>query len=125
VIFLGVLAVVAVPVGLLIAGMPGLTAALVGVVVAAIAGVTTPVAMLVGHTRPVEILAAIVAGSWLLKMIVIVVALLVLSGIEGFHRELFAAFVVVGVLGTLAVDVWLLQRARVSYVEPGSNSPDL
>lgn len=114
------LAVIAVPVGLLVADGTGLIAALVGVAVAALSGITTQVAMLVGHRQPPHVMAAYVAGSWLLKMIIIVVSLLLLSRIDDFHRELFAAFAVAGVLGTLGVDMWALRKGRVPYADPGS-----
>lgn len=117
---LAVLAVLAVIVGMIIAGGSGVTAALVGTGVAALAGVMTQVAMLWGHSRSTDQMAMAVAGSWLLKMAVIVVALLVLKQVEGFHKELFAAFAVAGVLLTLAVDFWVLRSSRVPYVETGS-----
>jgi len=120
---LAVLAVLAMIVGAIIAGGPGVAAALVGVGVAALAGVTTQVAMLWGHSRSTDQMAMAIAGSWLLKMILIVVALLILQGIDGFHKELFAAFAVVGVLLTLAVDFWVLRKSRVPYVSPSSKSP--
>lgn len=123
VIGIAALAVLAVPVGLLVAGGPGLVAALVGVGVAALSGVTTQVAMVIGHDREPHIMAAIVGGSWLAKMVIIVIALLVLDGIEGFHKALFAGFMLVGVIGTLAIDMWVMRAARVPYVEPPATKP--
>lgn len=120
VIGIAVLAIVAVPVGLLVGGGAGLLAAEIGVAVAALSGVTTQVAMVVGHDREPHVMAAIVGGSWLLKMLIIIVALIVLSGIDGFHRGLFAGFAVAGVLGTLAVDFWVIRSARIPYVDPGA-----
>ncbi|WP_297081159.1 hypothetical protein [uncultured Demequina sp.] len=112
------LAVLAVPVGLLVAGGAGLVAAEVGVAVAALSGVTTQVAMVISHNREPHVMAGIIGGSWLLKMLIIIVALLVLSGIDGFHRPLFAGFAVAGVLFTLAVDFWVIRSARIPYVDP-------
>ena len=120
VIGVAALAIIAVPVGLIVAGGPGLLAAEVGVLVAALSGVTTQVAMVLSHDRPAHVMAATIGGSWLLKMLIIIVALLVLSGVDGFHRGLFAGFAVAGVLGTLAVDFWVIRSARIPYVDPGS-----
>ena len=117
---IGALAIIAIPVGLLVAGSPGLLAAEVGVAVAALAGLTTQVAMMMGHNRAPQMMAAILMGSWLLKMIIIVIALLVLQGVDEFHRALFATFALVGVFGTLAVDLWAVRATRLPYVDPGS-----
>lgn len=122
VIGIAALALIAVPVGLLVGGTAGLLAAEIGVAVAALSGVTTQVAMVIGHDREAHVMAAIIGGSWLLKMLIIVVALLLLQGVEDFHRGLFAGFAVVGVLGTLAVDFWVIRSARIPYVDPGSRS---
>ncbi|WP_430868600.1 hypothetical protein [Demequina aurantiaca] len=119
---LGILAVLAIAVGAVVAGGRGVVAALVGVAVAALAGLTTQAAMAWGHKRSTDQMTMAIAGSWLLKMIIIVAALLILQGIDGFHKELFAAFAVTGVLLTLAVDVWVLRASRVPYVTPGSKS---
>lgn len=120
VIGLAALAVVAIPVGLLVAGGAGLLAAEVGVAVAALAGITTQVAMMVGHRHTPHMMAAILLGSWLLKMIIIVIVLLVLQGFEDFHKGIFAVFMLVGVFGTVAADLWAVRASRVPYVDPGS-----
>ncbi len=117
---LAALAIIAAPVGLLIAGSAGLLAAEVGVAVAALAGLTTQAAMMIGHRRAPNFMAVIMLGSWLLKMVIIVVALLLLQGIDGFHRGLLAAFALVGVVWTLAIDLWSVQTSRITYVDPGS-----
>ena len=117
---LAALAIIAIPVGLLFHGGAGLLAAEVGVAVAALAGITTQVAMMVAHRRTPHMMAAIVLGSWLLKMLIIVIVLLVLQGVDGFHKGLFAVFMLVGVFGTIAADLWAVRTARLPYVDPGS-----
>lgn len=115
------LAIAAVVVGLIVAGVNGVVAALVGVGVAALSGLTTQAAMLMGHRKSSESLAMLVLGSWAVKMLVIIVALLLLQGIEDFHRPLFASFAFAGIIATLVIDVWILRKSRVPYVQPGSN----
>lgn len=122
VVGLAVLAVLAVVVGALVAGGRGVTAALVGVAVAALAGLTTQAAMSWGHKRSADQMTMAIGGSWLLKMFLIVIALFLLQRVEGFHKELFAAFAVVGVLLTLAVDFWVISKSRVPYVAPSSKT---
>ncbi|MFV0285871.1 MAG: hypothetical protein ACK5IM_05690 [Demequina sp.] len=114
------MAVIAVPVGLLVAGGAGVLAAEIGVAVAALAGLTTQIAMVVAHQKPPHLMAAYIGGSWLAKMLIIIVALLVLQGVEGFEKEIFAGFAVVGILATLAVDFSVIRKARIPYVDGGS-----
>lgn len=116
-----VIAVLGAVAGYIIAGLAGVVAAGTGVGVAAVAGLTTQAAMLVGHRKQGTSLMMIVLGSWALKMLLIIVALLLLQGIEDFHRPLFAAAAMTGIVLTLAIDVWVLHRSRVPYVEPSSN----
>lgn len=121
IIAIAVLAVIAIPVGLLVAGGAGVLAAEAGVGVAALSGITTQVAMLFGHRQPPHIMAAYIAGSWLLKMLIIVVALVSLGSIDGFHRGLLAGFALAGILATLVIDMWAIRASRVPYVDSGSN----
>lgn len=114
------LAIIAIPVGLLVDGVSGLVAAEIGVAVAALAGLTTQVIMMISYTRAPQMMAAIVLGSWLLKMLIIVITLLVLQGVEGFPRGIFVAFFLVGVFGALAADLWAVRVGRIPYVDPRS-----
>ncbi|WP_062463659.1 hypothetical protein [Demequina soli] len=118
-IVLGALAVVGGAVAWIVVGPDGALAAVVGAAVAALGALPTQYAMLKGHTRPPHVMAGIVAFSWLGKMLVIIVALLVLQGVDSFHRPSFAATAVVGLLAGLVVDVSLLRKSRIPYVEPG------
>ncbi|PKQ25349.1 MAG: hypothetical protein CVT64_10115 [Actinobacteria bacterium HGW-Actinobacteria-4] len=118
---IGVLAVGGAAAGWVIAGGAGLTAALVGAGVAALSGASTQGAMMYGHRKGANALAVAVLGSWAVKMLLIIVALVVLQGIEDFHRPMFAAVAMTGVIVTLAIDVWVIHRARIPYAEPGSN----
>ncbi len=121
VIVIAVLAVIAVPVGLWVAGGGGVLAAESGVAIAALSGLTTQAAMLVGHRQPPHMLAVYMLGSWLVKMLLIVAGLVVLGNIDGFHRGLLAGFALAGVFATLAIDMWAIRASRIPYVNPGSD----
>lgn len=121
-VVLAALAVVAAVVGLAVDDARGMWAALVGVAIAALAGLTTQLVMVVGHRMQVASMAALVMGSWLVKMIVIVDALVALRAVEDFPRGLAGAFLMAGIVATLAVDVWVVQRGRVPYVQPSSKN---
>lgn len=117
---LAALAVVGAVVGWLVGGASGLVGAVVGAAVAALGAIPTQAAMLVGHRRSPQAMAGIVAFSWLGKMLVIIVALLVIQGIDSFHRPMFAATAAMGLIASLVIDVATLRRARISYVDPGT-----
>ncbi len=117
-VILAALGVLGGAVGWFVAGAPGMVAALAGAAVAALGALPTQAAMLVGHRRSAQALAGIVAFSWLGKMLLIIVALLILQGVESFHRPMFAIVAVVGLVASLAIDIITLRRARIPYVGP-------
>ncbi len=124
VIVLVAIAVIGAAIAWLIVGPEGAVAALVGAVVAAIGAIPTQVSMLIAHRKPPHVMAGIVAFSWLGKMAVIIIALLLLQGVEGFHRGAFAATAVTGIIASLAVDVAVMRKARIPYADPGTSSGD-
>ena len=120
VIAIVVLAVAGVAVGALVGGAAGAWSALAGVVIAGISGIVTQVAMVVGHRREPGIFAAIVAGSWLAKMLVIVVGLLGLDQVKSLDRGTFGTVMLLGVGATLAIDMFAVRRARITYTGTSS-----
>lgn len=114
------LAAVGAAVGAVLDGSAGAIAAVVGAAVAALGAISTQVAMLIGHTRSPQALAGIVLFAFLGKMLILIVALLVLQGIDGFNRPIFAVVTITCLVATLAIEVDALRRARVPYVDPGT-----
>ncbi|WP_062380227.1 hypothetical protein [Demequina pelophila] len=121
-IALGALGVVGAAVAWWWDGPSAAVGAAVGALVAALAALPTQGAMLVGHTRSPSSLAAIVLGAWLAKMFVIVIAMIVLIDLEGFHKVAFATVVMVGIVLSLVFDIMSIRKARVPYVDPGTKS---
>ncbi len=119
-IVLAATAVVSVAIATALRGTEGLWAALGGVAVAALSGMVTQGAMLVGYRREPGIFASIVAGAWLAKMFVIVIGVLLLGRVEAIDRGTFGIVILVGVGATLAIDVFAVKRARIPYT--GSSS---
>jgi len=117
-VFLAALAVVGVVVGLLVDGSKGVWGALLGAAVALVFSGTTVWSMWrSAHSTPAAMLG-IVAGSWLAKMIVLVASLVALQGHDFYSKPVFLVVVLVGVLGSVALDTVNYQRARIPYVEP-------
>lgn len=118
VVLLVTLTVLGVGVGALVAGLPGVWGALVGVGLAAVFSGTTVVAMLrTLHSSPTT-MAAVVMGTWLAKVLVVVVVLAVLRDMEFYSRGVLAAVLAVGVVGAAVLDFRAVSTGRVPYVEP-------
>ena len=99
----------------LLRGSGGLWGALAAVGIAALSGLVTQAAMIVGRRRDPVTFVGIVAGSWLVKMIVIVAAVLVLGRFDSVDRGTFGTVLLLGVGATLAVDMFAVRRARIPY----------
>ncbi len=117
-VFLAAVTVIGVVVGFLVAGSEGVWGALLGAGVALVFSGTTVWSMWrSAHSTPAAMLG-IVAGSWLAKMIVLVASLVALQGHDFYSKPVFLVVVLVGVLGSVALDTVNYQRARIPYVEP-------
>lgn len=123
VVFLLVLAAVGSGLGWLVAGGPGVWAALIGVGVTLVVCGTTVASMLATADAPVSTTAAVVLGSWLAKMVVVVVVLVSLEGTDLVDRTTLGVVVLVGVLGSAYLDYLAVSAARVPYVEPVRPTP--
>lgn len=117
-LFLLVLVVVGIAGGLVWASQPGMWGALLGWAVALIFSGTT-VAVMYG-TAKVEgnTMAIAILGSWLVKMIVVVVIFMVLRDKDFYHLPTFVTVLLVGAIGSIIIDLWTVLRSRVPYVDP-------
>ncbi|MBD5786296.1 hypothetical protein IF650_08900 [Cellulosimicrobium terreum] len=112
------LTVVGVVVGALVAGLPGVWGALLGVAIALVFSATTVWTVLRTVDSNPTTTAAVVMGAWLVKMIVLIAVLVVLRGMDFYDRWVFAAVLLVGVIGSAVLDYRAVNRGRVPYVEP-------
>lgn len=108
----------------LLRGSGGLWGALAGAALAALAALVTQAAMVMGYKKAPHVFASIVGGSWLAKMVVIIGGLLALSSVSGVDRPSFGIVALVGIMGTLVIDLLAVRKARIPYAIPGSNSQD-
>ncbi|AEE46930.1 hypothetical protein [Cellulomonas fimi] len=119
-LLLGALTVLGVGIGALVAGMPGVWGALIGVGLALVFSGTTVVTMLLTvHSSPQK-MAAVVMGAWLGKVVVVIVVLALLRDLTFYSKGVLAAVLAVGVLGSAYLDYRAVSRGRVPYVEPSS-----
>jgi len=112
------LAVVGGVVGLLVAGVPGLVGGLLGAVLSVVFLGLTAVSVLVAlRVSKGQLLSGaffgIVMGTWLLKFVVFIVVLVALRNREWVDFPVLAIAIIVGVVGSLVIDVVAVSRARI------------
>lgn len=113
-----VLAVVAAVVGGLAVGTPGVWGALLG---AAVCGgfVLFTVAVVLGTAGSAPTTtAAVLMGTWLLKLVALIVSLALLRRFDFYDRTTFGAVVIVGVVVLLGLETLAVVRTRTTYVDP-------
>lgn len=117
-ILLAALLVLALGVGALVAKMPGVWGALVGWALAVAFSTTTIIAMMRTARSSPATMAAVVMGTWLAKVLLVVVVLAVLRPLDFYSAPVLGAVLAVGVIGSAVLDYRAVSRGRVPYVEP-------
>lgn len=117
---LAALTVLGVGIGALVAGLPGVWGALIGVGLALVFSGTTVLAMLRTLRSSPNTMAAVVMGTWLAKVLVVVVVLALLRDHDFYSRGVLAAVLALGVVGSAVLDFRAVSTGRVPYVEPGA-----
>jgi hypothetical protein len=117
-----VIAVVGSVVGYLVDGGVGLVSALIGAVLAVVfLGVTAASILAANKLAHSDFLSPIffivVLGGWLLKFAVFLVALILLTDQPWVNNVVLLLTVIVGVVGSLVVDVLVIARSRQPYVD--------
>ena len=118
-VFDAALAVGAVATGWFVAGASGLWGAVLGAGLILVFSGTTVVSMLKTATSSATTTAAVVMGGWLVKMLVLIVALAVLREFDFYDKRVLGAVLAVGVVGAALVDYRAVARGRVPNVTPG------
>lgn len=119
-VLVGALAVLGVGIGALVAdpARAGVWAAVMGVAVTLVFSGSTVLAMLFTARSSVTAASGALVGTWILKMLVLVIAFAALRDADFYHRGVFVTVVLVGVLGSVLLDYRAVARARVPYVDP-------
>jgi hypothetical protein len=116
------IAVVGSIVGFLVDGSTGLVSALIGAAMAFVfLGVTAGSILLANRIANSDFLNPLffitVLGGWLLKFAVFLVLLFILKDQPWINNVVLLLTVIVGVVGSLIVDVVVIARARQPYVD--------
>jgi hypothetical protein len=113
-----VLAVGGAAVGAVVAGAPGVWGALMAAGIAALFTLGTAVVMLVTADRPLHVAVAAGVGAWLGKTVLVIVVLVLVRDRDFYSPGVFFVVLVLALLGSLAIEMTALLRARVPNVEP-------
>ncbi|MFD6139041.1 hypothetical protein [Promicromonospora sp. NPDC060271] len=117
-VLVGGLAVLGSLVGLLVAGQPGLWGGLIGAALAAFFCATTVWSMLYTVGKGATAMGAVVMGSWIAKMVVLVAVLAVLTRFDFYDRVVLFVVLLLGAVGSAVLDYRAVKNGRVPYVEP-------
>jgi len=117
-VLVAALAGVGVVVGYLVAGTSGLWGAVLGVALTVIFSGTTVISMLKTAGASATTTAAVVMGSWLAKMLVLILALALLRQFDFYDKWLLGGVLMVGVIGAAVIDYRAVARGRVPNVTP-------
>lgn len=127
------LAVVAGLVGWLVAGVPGLLGGLIGAVMSVVfLGLTAASVLVAIRVSKGQMISGsffgIIMGTFLLKFILFIVVLVALKDRDWVDTPVLAVAIIVGVVGSLVIDVATVARARVPIDvelpgQPGNDDP--
>ena len=117
------IAVVALAAGFAFDSWAGAWGALIGVLVALLFSGTTVVSMRFARHRSPSVLAGVVLGSWIAKMVLLIALLAVLQDLTFYNKGVLAAVLVATVLVSVAIDVRAVLRARIPHGETPDRFP--
>ncbi len=121
------LAVVGAGLGFLVAGAVGVLSALIGAAMAAVFLSITAVSILLASRYDVIAFFGIVMGAWLLKFVLFLVLALMLRDQPFINATVMFLTLVIGVVGTLVVDMVVVAKSRMPYLDvslpTGSGEP--
>lgn len=123
-LLLAVLGVAGCLVGYLVAGMPGLWGGVMGTAIVAFFTLTTAVVMLVTADRPQYLASAALVVSWLAKVVVVFVVLLLVRDLDFYDPLVFFVTLTLAILGSLGIEMSAALKARVPYVDPDQRAED-
>ena len=103
-------------IGFFAAGLPGLFGALTGAGIALIFVTLTALSVLIGGKMNLGGFYAVVLGGWLLKVVIFIAMIAVLKRIEGLNGVALFTTLVASVLGSLAVDGFVVTKSKIPVV---------
>ncbi|TFD31265.1 hypothetical protein E3T49_06895 [Cryobacterium cryoconiti] len=102
--------------GYLFASTEGLISALIGTALAVLFASITAVSIIGAMRFDIAAFFGIVMGAWLLKIVVFIVILALLRDASFVQTTVLFITVIAGAVGTMLVDVLVVFRSRLGYV---------
>ena len=115
-ILIAAIAILGSVIGFLTAGLPGLYGALIGSLIALIFVSLTALSVLVGGKLSLGGFYAVVLGGWLLKVVLFIGTIALINKIDGLNRVAIFITLVASVLGSLAVDGFVVTKSKIPVV---------
>jgi hypothetical protein len=110
------LVVVGGTIGFLVDGTDGLVSVLLGTAVAILFSAVTAASMIVAVKFQLAAFFGIVMGSWLLKMVLFIAAILLLRDQPFINDVALFVALVVAIVGTVVIDAYVVMTSRMGYV---------
>jgi hypothetical protein len=111
-----VLAVVGGVLGYVLAGSDGLVSVLLGTAVAIVFAAITAIGLMIAIKFEIAAFFGIVMGSWLLKMVLFIAAILLLRDQPFINDVALFVALVVAIVGTVVIDAYVVMTSRMGYV---------
>ncbi|MGN0099740.1 hypothetical protein [Dietzia sp. CH92] len=112
------LAVISGAVWALVDGLPGLWGALMGAGVGGAFVLTTAVTVIATARSAPQTTAAVLLGTWLLKLLVAMGVVAGLAQFDFYSHTAFGVTIIAALVVVLAGETWAVLKARTPYVEP-------
>lgn len=112
------LAVVSALVWTLVDGTPGLWGALMGAGIGGAFVLTTAIVVIATARSAPQTTAAVLLGTWLLKLLVAMGVVAALDRFDFYSRPAFAVTIIAALVVVLAGETWAILKTRAPYVEP-------
>jgi hypothetical protein len=115
-LLVGLIAVLGMGIGYLIVGGIAIASALIGSGVALVFSSVTILSIWLGSKLGLNGFFALLMGGWLVKFVVFALVLSTLIGADFISGPVLFFAVVASVLGTLAIESWVVLRTRVQTI---------
>jgi hypothetical protein len=115
-LLIGSIAIIGSAIGFLAVGLPGLLGAVAGSGIALLFVTLTALSVLFGSKLSLGGFYAVVLGGWLLKMVLFMFGVALLSRIEGLNGVALFVTLVASILGSLAVDGYVVTTSKIPVV---------
>lgn len=96
--------------------LPGIWGVLIGAAIGGGFVILTALSVLITANTDAASTGAIVLGSWLLKIVVLIIVLAVIRDMEFYDTVALFVTVILALIVVLAVEVWGVMTSRVTYI---------